>query len=159
MRKEGLMSSHFNRSAYFVCREGILNDPDLPSSGCPFTGNSASANSRRRSTEPRFKFGRMFPQLKPVAGDEKFHKDIVAELLELATSINSKQDDASHDSDLPAGSTYLGQFIAHEVTFNKTEEPLDSNGTELEFRSPQIDLDSLYGRGPGDRRLYQDGAR
>lgn len=151
------MSSHSNRSTYFVCREGILKDPDLPSSGCPFTGGSG-ANSRC-PTEPRFKFGRMFPQLKPVVGDENFHKAIVAELLELASSINSKQDDASNDSDLPAGYTYLGQFIAHEVTFDKTEEPLDSNGLEPDFRSPQIDLDSLYGRGPQDRRLYQDSAR
>jgi len=156
------MSSHSKRSAYFVCREGVLKDPDLPSSGCPVTGNSDGTESRR-STEPQFKFGRMFEQrIKPAADDENFHKEVVAELLELATTINSKADDTGGDSDIPAGYTYLGQFIAHEVTFDKTEEPLASTGTETEFRSPQIDLDSLYGRGPrdpGDRRFYQDSAR
>jgi Animal haem peroxidase len=151
------MSSHSNRSTYFVCGESILNDPDRPSSGCPVTGKPGT-NSHRR-TEPQFKFGRMFPQIKPAVGNEKFRHAVVAELMELATTINSKQDDAANDSDLPAGYTYLGQFIAHEVTFDKTEEPLESNGDEPDFRSPSIDLDSLYGQGPKDRRLYQDGAR
>jgi len=80
----------------------------------------------------------------------------------LVTTINSNADAEGKDSDLPAGYTYLGQFIAHEVTFDKTEEPLDSDGTEPEYRSPQIDLDSLYGGGPRDprdRRFYQDAAR
>jgi len=155
------MTRHSNRSAYFVCGESILKDPDLPSSGCPITGK-ADATESRRSTEPRFKFGRMFPQIKLASGDEETDKEVVAELLELTATVNSKQDNGGSDSDLPAGYTYLGQFIAHEVTFDKTEEPLDGDGTEPEFRSPQIDLDSLYGRGPGhprDRRFYQDAAR
>jgi hypothetical protein len=104
----------------------------------------------------------MFPQKGKTARDEnrEIHDEkVVAELLELAKSINSRADDARSDSDLPAGYTYLGQFIAHEVTFDKTEEPLGSESTDLSYRSPQIDLDSLYGRGPADRRFYQDCAR
>lgn len=153
------MSSHSNRSALFVCREGILN-PDLPSPGCPVTGNSKGTD-RCRSKEPRFKFGRMFPELPPAVNDKEFHDEVVAELLELATTVNSKAD-VGGDSDIAAGYTYLGQFIAHEVTFDKTEEPTESDGTEPNFRSPQIDLDSLYGLGPQhpkDRRFYQDSAR
>ena len=154
------MSRHSNRSAFLISREGVLN-PDLPSSGCPVTGNSEGTNSRC-ATEPRFQFGRMFPQVKPTVGDEQFHKEVVPELLALATTMNSKADDGGSDSDIPAGYTYLGQFIAHEVTFDKTEEPTDSDGTAPGYRSPQIDLDSLYGRGPTDpkdRKFYQDGAR
>lgn len=150
------MSSHSNRSAYRVCREGILKDPDLPS--------PEGTDSRRRLTEPRFKFGRMFQdedkaKARNTKFDENLDKEIVAELLALATTINANKDAAGSDSDIPAGYTYLGQFIAHEVTFDKTEEPLDSDGAEPGFRSPQIDLDSLYGQGPKDWRFYQDGAR
>jgi len=160
------MSSHSSRSAYRVCGENILKDPDLPS--------EAGSDSRRRATEPRFKFNRMFEDedprkardTKPNEEDneeaKKLDNEIVAELLALATTINEKKDGAGSDSDIPAGYTYLGQFIAHEVTFDKTEEPLDSNGAQDDFRSPQIDLDSLYGRGPEDpehSRFYQDGAR
>lgn len=154
------MSRHSNRSAYFVCREDTLRGPDLSSSGCPVTGASQETESRR-AQGPRFKFGRMFPLLKPADTDETVRKEIIAELMDLATAMNSKADGGS-DSEIPSGYTYLGQFIAHEVTFDKTEEPLEDDGTEPEYRSPQIDLDSLYGRGPRDpkdRRFYQDGAR
>ena len=154
------MSRHSDRSAYYICHEGILEDPTPLSSGCPVTGN-AQATGASRSTEPRFKFGRMFPGLKPCT-DEKFDKEVVAELMALATAIMSQADDDGNDSDIPAGYTYLGQFIAHEVTFDKTKEPLDTDDPAPNLRSPQVDLDSLYGRGPahaGDRRFYQDIAR
>ena len=151
------MSSHSSRSAYFVCREGVLKDPDLSSPEVPTNGGPESAHPRP-STEPRFKFGRMFdvPRIKK----DKQHNDaVVAELLQLADTINKTADNtAAGDSDIRAGYTYLGQFIAHEITFDKTEEPLE--GENPGFRSPQIDLDSLYGRGPdAERRFYQDDAR
>jgi len=63
------------------------------------------------------------------------------------------------DSDIPSGYTYLGQFITHEITFDNTQDlpPVEPDPTNL--RSPSLDLDSLYGAGPGDgksRRLYED---
>lgn len=149
------MSSHSNRSAYLVCREGVL-DPDPLSPEIPTNGAAANVHPRR-SNEPRFKFGRMFDVPK-VNNSKKHNDDVIAELLQLAETINANADDAASDSDIPAGYTYLGQFIAHEITFDKTEEPLE--GENPGFRSPQIDLDSLYGRGPDkDRRFYQDDAR
>jgi hypothetical protein len=66
-------------------------------------------------------------------------------------------------SDVPAGFTYLGQFIDHDLTFDRTTVTL---GTEvapadlLQGRSPSLDLDSLYGAGPTDSksaRFYSDG--
>jgi hypothetical protein len=155
------MSSHSNRSAYFVCREGILKEPDLLQ--CPFSTTSVTASSEsvdsQRSQEPRFKFGRMFPELRTKKVGDKPDEKVVAELLLLAQKMKETEDEVGTDSDVPAGYTYLGQFIAHEITFDKTEEPLE--GESPGYRSPQIDLDSLYGRGPvGEhRRFYQDDAR
>ena len=56
--------------------------------------------------------------------------------------------------DLPAGYTYLGQFIDHDVTVDKTDgfptESVDPKDI-IQGRSPVLDLDSLYGFGPGSK--------
>ena len=52
--------------------------------------------------------------------------------------------------DLPAGYTYLGQFLDHDITFDPTtlsEARVDPLALR-NFRTPALDLDSLYGAGP-----------
>ena len=54
---------------------------------------------------------------------------------------------------IPAGYTYLGQFVDHDLTFDKTAVMLGQNVSPaqlLQGRSPSLDLDSLYGAGPSD---------
>ena len=54
---------------------------------------------------------------------------------------------------IPAGFTYLGQFVDHDLTFDKTNVTLGTNVSPtqlLQGRSPSLDLDSLYGAGPQD---------
>src|SRR5262249_6490091 len=50
----------------------------------------------------------------------------------------------------PAGYTYLGQFIDHDLTFDIT--PLRAANGDAEhrqnYRTPFLDLDQLYGGGP-----------
>jgi hypothetical protein len=64
---------------------------------------------------------------------------------------------------IPAGYTYFGQFVDHDITFDPT--PLGAQqvdrGALVDFRSPALDLDSVYGRGPADQPyLYEkDGLR
>jgi hypothetical protein len=60
---------------------------------------------------------------------------------------------------MTAGSTFVGQFTDHDITFDQTSElgvpqnPLRSPNT----RSPALDLDSVFGGGPGMRPdLYVD---
>ena len=62
---------------------------------------------------------------------------------------------------MPAGYTYLGQFIDHDLTMDVTEvelgEPV-SPAELLQARSPSLDLDSLYGAGPsrpGSAKFYE----
>jgi hypothetical protein len=69
----------------------------------------------------------------------------------------------SHDpadagvSSVPAGLVYFGQFVDHDITFDVSstlDAAVDAN-TINNMRSPSLDLDSLYGRGPGlDTFLY-----
>lgn len=55
-----------------------------------------------------------------------------------------------HEAAFTAGYTYLGQFIAHDITFDPT--PIRSGRVALEklsnARTPAPDLDSLYGGSP-----------
>ena len=54
---------------------------------------------------------------------------------------------------IPAGFTYFGQFVDHDITFDPTS--LGENAVDVadlvNFRSPALDLDSLYGSGPRDQ--------
>lgn len=70
------------------------------------------------------------------------------------------------DGDVPAGFTYLGQFVDHDLTRDVTKVPFNTSVTVDQLdqaRSPALDLDSVYGLGPTDPtdgRLYQaDGAQ
>lgn len=51
---------------------------------------------------------------------------------------------------VPSGYTYLGQFVDHDFTLDVT--PLEVQKADplaiKNFRSPAVDLDSLYGDGP-----------
>lgn len=52
--------------------------------------------------------------------------------------------------DIPAVMTYFGQFVAHDITFDTTsslERQNDSSAT-MNFRTPALELDNLYGLGP-----------
>ena len=64
---------------------------------------------------------------------------------------------------IPAGYTYVGQFIDHDLTFDRSTVALGKNiplAKLIQDRSPSLDLDSLYGAGPGDpesAKFYSDG--
>ena len=59
---------------------------------------------------------------------------------------------------IPAGFTYLGQFVDHDVTLDVSSRlEVDTDATTVpNMRSPVLDLDSVYGRGPVlDPFLYE----
>lgn len=97
-------------------------------------------------------FGRMFPDLTPLIVPE-------AALVELGEAMHDTApgDPAGNNSDVPAGFTYLGQFVDHDITLDLTsigEKNADPDGIE-NFRTPALDLDAIYGLGPdGSRQLY-----
>jgi hypothetical protein len=54
-----------------------------------------------------------------------------------------------------AGYTYFGQFIAHDLTFDDTpfrDAGIAEAHETKNFRTPWLDLDSVYGDGPGSNR-------
>ena len=97
-------------------------------------------------------FGRMFPTLPPMAvGD--------APLKELAEAMKDANpaEPGGDNGKIPAGFTYLGQFVDHDISLDFTsigEKQADPEATE-NFRTPALDLNSIYGLGPdGSRQLY-----
>ena len=97
-------------------------------------------------------FGRMFPGLQPLAVDD-------GPLQELADAMKDPDPNgiAGNNAKVPAGFTYLGQFVDHDITLDLTaigEKESDPTAVE-NFRTPALDLDSIYGLGPdGSRHLY-----
>ena len=103
---------------------------------------------------------RQFTKLLPLR-TETYPVDL---LMDLAAAIKS-QPDGVHDGPdpeenlwVPAGYTYFGQFVDHDLTFDNTSSlnPADMNPVDDEaesrqptnLRTPRFDLDSLYGDGP-----------
>jgi hypothetical protein len=62
------------------------------------------------------------------------------------------------ESAIPALYTYFGQFIDHDLTFDPVSvltQAADPDGL-VDFRTPALDLDNLYGRGPNDQPYMYD---
>jgi len=109
------------------------------------------------SKSPQFegRFGRMFRTL-PAAEFEdtdlaKLANAMIAEVEAEVTSENEIDDEENFG--LPAGYTYFGQFIDHDITFDPVSSLMKQNDPDglVDFRTPALDLDSLYGRGPDDQ--------
>lgn len=74
-------------------------------------------------------------------------------------------DSGEPGTSVPAGFTYLGQFVDHDLTLDRTQvglgEPVPVEDL-VQGRSPALDLDSLYGLGPhhaGSARFYESDGR
>ena len=123
-------------------------------------------------------FGRMFPSLPPFAdatdtvraalldvgmqgGILDAGDDLAAgpKLLIVDPTVNGNPTPTNEYGTNPdnptmtAGSTFVGQFVDHDITFDQTSQlgvpqnPLTSPNT----RTPALDLDSVFGGGPGMR--------
>ena len=131
-------------------------------------------------------FGRLFPMLPPFApatdevraallevgmsgGILDARDDLLAgpKALILDPTVNGNPTSANpygtnpDNPTMTAGSTFVGQFTDHDITFDQTSQlgvpqnPLRSPNT----RSPALDLDSVFGGGPGMRPdLYVENA-
>jgi heme peroxidase len=139
------MPTHGSES-YYVIGEGLLGESvggrDLGDEP-PIVAAAARAGAATDSVAPPFRFSRLGPKgLNKQLGEANRKK------VGLAMAVPS-----GGQGQIPAGFTYLGQFIDHDLTFDKTTVTLGTHispAALLQARSPSLDLDSLYGAGPGD---------
>jgi Animal haem peroxidase len=100
-------------------------------------------------------YGRMFPELPSFEADEEFLHALgrtggLCDCGDIEDSPDSLGDSA-------AGWPIFGQFVAHDITADRSILRRHTNTTELRnARSPQLNLETLYGDGPtGHPFLYQ----
>jgi hypothetical protein len=104
------------------------------------------------------KFGYMFPASVRHSTRLPFDAATQALLNDLGNLIGDPGRDAGPDSTIPAGYTYFGQFVDHDITLDVSSsiDTAQDARTITNMRSPALDLDSVYGRGPAlDPFLYR----
>jgi hypothetical protein len=126
---------HHGSESYFVLGEGLLTESE--------GGRDRTLSSAAEAQVPPFRFSRMGPNgINRQLGEPNRRK-----------IGNAMAAGGGGAAQIPAGFTYLGQFVDHDLTFDKTNVMLGQNVSPaqlLQARSPSLDLDSLYGAGPTD---------
>jgi hypothetical protein len=137
---------HGGRTAFFV--DGRIEVEPPAAAGGPHAAAPAKGTL--------LKFGRLFDRERELEGAED--AAMVAKLVELGRCMNDPKtcgqqpvDKGADASEISSGYTYLGQFIAHEITFDNSNDTLEPGMDPRSMRTPQIDLDGLYGAEDGPR--------
>jgi len=98
------------------------------------------------------RFGRLFRNLPSFVPPKEALDQLGAQMLEPDGA------GGEFDGPIPAGYTYLGQFIDHDITFDPVSSLQRQNDPDAlhDFRTPRLDLDSLYGDGPNNNPYLFD---
>jgi hypothetical protein len=141
--------AHHGFESYFVLDEGLLAEAGGGRQPPPIVTATAAADA----AEPPFRFRRVGPSGRGKQLGEPNARRVARAMTAGGGGFGS----------VPAGYTYVGQFVDHDLTFDKTSVALGTNVSPadlIQARSPSLDLDSLYGAGPGDPqsvKFYSDG--
>ena len=134
-----MSADRHTRAVYFLADRnelrGSVGEGDANATGSrPATGTECARE---------FRFSQMVRRGTPPTSE--------ALLRTLAERMTLKTAAEAVDGDIPAGFTYLGQFVDHDLTLDRTRTAFGTDVTVAELdqgRSPGLDLDTLYGRGP-----------
>ena len=112
--------------------------------------------SKDRLAEGRF--GAMFKKLPAFAPSDDLLTGIAETMVEPNTSDAFLAKTAADGGRLFAGFTFIGQFIDHDITLDKTplEQQQSDPDAKVNFRTPRYDLDSVYGGGPTNQPDFYD---
>jgi hypothetical protein len=103
------------------------------------------------------RFGRMFADLEGPEFDEETLATLAVSMIKIDDGQFFNNGDSDENFRLPAAYTYFGQFVDHDLTLDKTsigDAEADPDAVS-NFRTAALDLDCVYGNGPGgDVVLY-----
>ena len=103
------------------------------------------------------RFTKLFPDL-PCAAFDPTDLKLLARAMTAPPEESGPEakEDPEENRSIPAAYTYLGQFVDHDLSFDRSsrlDESLDPAQLRalVDLRTPRFDLDNLYGRGPDDQ--------
>jgi len=120
---------------------------------------------RDRSHSPENSFTRMFPELPPFAPPTDEAREQAKKLGEkgglidaLDGNVGDPRASNPDNPNMPAGFTFFGQFLDHDVTLDPRSPLLEKTNPKktINFRTAAFDLDSVYGDGPEASPLLYD---
>jgi len=97
------------------------------------------------------RYGRLFRTLPALNLTDEQYRAVAAQMEEATLAPGWGNAPGQGDNPtLPAGYTYLAQFVDHDITFDPVSVLGAANDPDAlaNFRTPRFDLDSLYGGGP-----------
>jgi hypothetical protein len=109
----------------------------------------------RGQVEEGARYGYMFSRL----AQERRRTEVLPDAFSaLASAMIEAPGSFDPNTKVPAGYTYFGQFVDHDLTFDPTSTLGRRNEPQElpDFRTPRFDLDSLYGSGPMDQPFLYD---
>ena len=95
-------------------------------------------------------FTRLFPK-RLAEYDPAALQTLASEMIGNAGDEASNSPDGEENLAIPAGYTYFGQFVDHDLTFDTTSSLTDASDGPTNLRTPRLDLDCVYGSGPDDQ--------
>jgi hypothetical protein len=112
------------------------------------------------------RFGRIFPTLRPFLPDTERVRQALLEVGKPGGIMDAQdaggQNPRNPDNpDIPAGFTFFGQFLDHDITFDPTsslERQVDPESV-ANFRTPTLELDNVYGSGRAASPHLYDGIK
>jgi heme peroxidase len=113
----------------------------------------------RAGRDQEARFGVMFKRLPAFSPPDALLTALAARMTDGLAPLDDVADsDPAHDiAGIPAGYIYLGQFVDHDMTLDRT--PLTQQQQDpramVNYDTPRFDLANVYGRGPaGSPELY-----
>jgi hypothetical protein len=105
---------------------------------------------KRLASDCADKFGYLTPKIIRSVTRLPFNPTTVALLDQLGMLMGDAGRETAADSGIPAGFTYVGQFVDHDITFDvsSTLDALTNAENIHNMRTPALDLDSVYSDGP-----------
>ena len=162
-----------------VSRRRFLTGIGVTAAGAAAAGTvpALTGHDQAAAATPADRFGRMFPSLPPFIPTDDRRRQALRDMGAPGSAVMDARDPLQEGpirlitnpelspnnrdnlvTNMTAGTTFIGQFLDHDMTFDTTS-PLGVPTTpesSLNTRTPSFDLDSVYGGGPiASPSLYQ----